>query len=509
MSTVFPVNGRYKTNERLSSHRAEAVFERWEKQMDRNQQIQNRIIADLAEGVMVIRFDGVIEFVNEAALSILQKKSEELVGLSFARAFFTSVNNDVFIQCVMDAVYKKAGSIERYVPYNTGESIRQLRIVSSFMKDGEDTIAIVLVLSDITELSELRDAVQAMETIRNLNQQLELRNRLLQETFGRYLSDDIVREILEAPGGWKLGGQKRELTILMSDLRGFTAMSERMKPKDLIDMLNHYFAEMYEEITRYHGTLIEFLGDGMLVIFGAPVATDTHAADAVAAAIGMQKRMPALNRWNVKHGYEPLGMGIGINTGSVILGNIGSERRTKYGVLGAAVNLAGRIESFTTAGQILISPDTRSAIREELEIGEILSVSPKGVSGKIALAAVVGIGAPYSVKLEEPTHSELRDLDTPVSVSYMILEDKLVESAKRSGAILAISDEEAVFRTEEALSLFQNLCLEIGGSLYAKVKETDGKTSRICFTGKPPCFQQWMEQALAASRPGPEEDRRT
>ena len=108
MSTVFPVNGRYKTNERLSSHGAEAVFERWEKQMDRNQQIQNRIIADLAEGVMVIRFDGVIEFVNEAALSILQKKSEELVGLSFARAFFTSVNNDVFIQCVMDAVYKKS-----------------------------------------------------------------------------------------------------------------------------------------------------------------------------------------------------------------------------------------------------------------------------------------------------------------------------------------------------------------------------------------------------------------
>ena len=88
--------------------------------MDRNQHIQNRIIADLSEGVMVIRFDGVIEFVNDAALTILHKKAETLVGLTFARAFFTDVNNDVFIQCMMDAVYEKAGSIECYAPYNTG-----------------------------------------------------------------------------------------------------------------------------------------------------------------------------------------------------------------------------------------------------------------------------------------------------------------------------------------------------------------------------------------------------
>ena len=228
----------------------------------------------------------------------------------------------------------------------------------------------------------------------------------------------------------------------MSDLRGFTAMSERMKPKDLIDMLNHYFTEMYEEITRYRGTLIEFLGDGMLVIFGAPTTTDTHASDAVAAAIGMQKRMPALNRWNEEHGYEPLGMGIGINTGSVILGNIGSERRTKYGVLGAAVNLTGRIESYTTAGQILISPDTREAIREELEIGETIYVSPKGVTGKIALFEIIGIGDPYSIRLEEDVSCELQTTDNPVPVSYMVLEDKAVDDEEQNALILALSEKE-------------------------------------------------------------------
>ena len=110
----------------------------------------------------------------------------------------------------------------------------------------------VLVISDITELTELRDAVRAAQTIRGLNRQLELRNRVLQETFGRYLSDDIVREILDSPEGWRLGGHRQRLTILMSDLRGFTAISERMEPQDLISMLNHYFSEMYEEIERFH-----------------------------------------------------------------------------------------------------------------------------------------------------------------------------------------------------------------------------------------------------------------
>ncbi|MBQ3374047.1 MAG: PAS domain-containing protein [Oscillospiraceae bacterium] len=467
--------------------------------MDREQQIQNRIISDLSEGVMVIRFDGVVEYVNDAALTILHKKPEDLIGLSFARAFFTDVNNDTFIQCALDVIYRKARRHECYVPYNTGETTRQLRIVSSYLTDGDTATGIIFVISDITELEELRDAVKAMETIRGLNQQLEMRNQLLQETFGRYLSDDIVREILEAPDGWKLGGQKRKLTVLMSDLRGFTAMSERMRPKDLIDMLNHYFGEMYEEIMRYHGTLIEFLGDGMMVIFGAPAATDTHAADAVAAAVGMQKRMPALNLWNVEHGYEPLGMGIGINTGSVILGNIGSERRTKYGVLGAVVNLAGRIESYTTAGQILISPDTRKAIREKLEIGETIHVSPKGVTGKIALSEVIGIGDPYGVRLEESFSCELQTLETPVPVSYMVLEDKAVDDEEQNAVILALSEAEAVLETDVPLVPYQNLCLEIGGSLYVKVKETDGTRSRIYFTAKPPCFKAWMEQAVAVA----------
>ena len=210
--------------------------------MERQEIIQSSIVRDLAEGVMVIGSDGIIEAINKAALQIVERKREDLVGKNFALAFFTEDENDAFVQTVLDAVYERGRQQESYLPFRIGETVKQLRIVSSYLRDGKEIIGVILVISDITELVELRDAIQAMKTIQNLNRQLELRNRVLQETFGRYLSDEIVSEILDSPEGWKLGGQKRTLTVMMSDLRGFTAMSERMQPQDLITMLNHYFS---------------------------------------------------------------------------------------------------------------------------------------------------------------------------------------------------------------------------------------------------------------------------
>lgn len=463
--------------------------------MEKQVFIHNRIIEDMSEGVLTIGFDGIVESANRAALTIMEKESGELVGLSFARVFLTDERNDAFVQCVLDAVYGKGQGQEGYAVYQGRESLKHLRIVSSYLRDGETPVGVVLVISDITELTELRDAVRAAQTIRGLNRQLELRNRVLQETFGRYLSDDIVREILDSPEGWRLGGHRQRLTILMSDLRGFTAISERMEPQDLISMLNHYFSEMYEEIERFHGTLIEFVGDGMLVIFGAPVKTETHAADAVAAALGMQRRMKEVKRWNAERGFEPLSMGIGINTDDVILGNIGSERRTKYGVLGPAVNLAGRIESYTTGGQVLISPGTRAAIRNELRIRQTLCVSPKGIKGEISLYDVVGIGAPYGIETER-SEEEPQALLEPVPVRFGLLEGKQVKKSGLEGRLLAWSETGAVLETAEELELFDNLSLDIGESLYAKVTEREGGRCRITFTAKPPCFSVWAETLM-------------
>lgn len=166
------------------------------------------------------------------------------------------------------------------------------------------------------------------EDINRLNSQLESQNRLLSETFGRYLSDEIVRRILNNPGGLELGGVKKTLTIMQSDLRGFTAMSERMPADRLITMLNYYIARMTECISRHHGTIIDFIGDGIMVIFGAPRQSVNHASDAIAAAIDMECHMDEVNAWNEANGFPEFKMGIGISTGEVIVGNISCERHS-------------------------------------------------------------------------------------------------------------------------------------------------------------------------------------
>ena len=464
--------------------------------MEHQELIQTRALSDMSEGVLAIRFDGVVELANDAAVQILARRKEDLVGKPFAMSFFADEENDAFAQCVLDAIYDKTQGHERYVPYSAEGKVKQLRVVSSFLREGGEAVGVVLVLSDITELTEMRDAVKAMERIRGLNQQLEIRNRLLQETFGRYLSDDIVKEILEAPDGLKLGGQKHELTILMSDLRGFTMMCSHMEPQDLIAMLNHYFSEMYEAISRWKGTVIEFLGDGMLVIFGAPISTERHAANAVAAAVEMQQRMRSVNAWNAQRGYPELAMGIGVNTDEVVLGNIGSERRTKYGVIGAAVNLTGRIESYTTEGQIIISPSTRARIAEALTVEQEIPAAPKGVEGTVTLTAVSGIGGDYDLQLFRDEQPPL-PLPAPAEIGFRVLEGKHLDGSARRGALRAISAQQAVLETDAPLRPYDNLCLDVCGGLYAKV--TDGEAPRFTlrFTGKPEGFAAWLESLSA------------
>lgn len=430
--------------------------------------IHKSIMQDMTEGVMTIGLDGVITYVNPAASSILGISSEALIGKKFVQCFFENPDNDDFNQTILDAVYDSAVTHKNIVSYDTGSVTRQLHVTTSYLHDAGKKVGVIVVLSDISELTELRDAVKAMRQIQYLNSQLQLRNKLLNETFGRFLSDEIVRQLLDTPDGLMLGGKKRTLTIMMSDLRGFTAMSEQMDPQSLIAMLNHYLGAMTDVIQRYNGTIIEFIGDGILAVFGAPLASDHHASDAVAAAVAMQMQMDNINEWNQERDFPVLEMGIGINTGEVIVGNIGSEKRTKYGVVGSHVNLCGRIESYTVGGQILISPQTRSMISCDLDVVQELEVYPKGVKGALILSQVTGIGKPYGLSCSVPSRQEeMRSVHIPVE--FKRITDKHCSDAVFEGILTAINGKNAILKTQVPIRLFENISLCADNDVFCKV----------------------------------------
>jgi adenylate cyclase len=339
-------------------------------------------------------------------------------------------------------------------------------------------------------------------TLAAKNVELARAHELVRRAFGRYVSEEIAASILQSPEGLELGGEEREVSILMSDLRGFTALASRLKPPEVIGFLNVYLEGMVDVIARYEGTIDEIIGDAIMVIFGAPVATSDHAEKAVACALAMQLAMEDVNRRLVEKGAAELEMGIGVHTGCVIVGNIGSERRTKYAAVGSNVNLAGRIESFTSGRQVLISESTRAQIKALLRIDAQFTVEPKGAKGTLQLFEIGSIGEPYNLSL--PSRStNLPDLPRPLPVRFTVLEEKFAGRTMQSGQFTAASDCEASLHSESSLIPLCNLKITMestaagnpGGELYAKVSAAEGNSRngiRLRFTSVSPELKTWL-----------------
>lgn len=210
-------------------------------------------------------------------------------------------------------------------------------------------------------------------------QQLERNEKFIRATFGRYLSDEIVTDILERPEGLKLGGDLRRVSILMSDIRGFTTLSEQLAPNQVVTLLNRYLAAMTDIIMAHHGTIDEFIGDAILAVFGAPLEGEDDADRAVNCAQEMQRAMADINEQNRAQGLPEIESAIAINTGDVIAGNIGSERRSKYGFVGHPMNVTSRIEDVTRGGEILISDSTLQSLKGEYTLGASRELNVKGI----------------------------------------------------------------------------------------------------------------------------------
>jgi class 3 adenylate cyclase len=212
----------------------------------------------------------------------------------------------------------------------------------------------------------------------------------IRETFGTYLSGEVVTEILASPKGVKLGGEMREMTILVSDLRGFTSATEGMEASKIVELINRYLEKMTDIIVSHEGTIDEFTGDGILVFFGAPRLISDHTRRAVLCALEMQESMKELNNENLSMGLPRLEMGIGINCGKLVVGNMGSEKRKKYGAVGRPIIAAFRLEEKTRPGEIVVTQAVKEKLGDELQIGPTWSDSLKGI-GNTAIYQVIGM----------------------------------------------------------------------------------------------------------------------
>jgi adenylate cyclase len=344
---------------------------------------------------------------------------------------------------------------------------------------------------------------QAMGEITRLARELEKRNRFIQHTFGRYLSDEVVSSILETPEGLRLGGEKRTVTLLMSDLRGFTALAERLTAEQVVRLLNNYLGGMADVITRYQGIIDEFIGDAIMALFGAPTDREDDAERATACAVAMQLAMSGVNEKNRRDGLPEVEMGVAVNTGEVIVGNIGSETRAKYGVVGTHVNLTSRIQSFTLGGQVLISDATYRAAPRTIQVGQSLQLHPRGFQEPIVVHDLAGVAGRHGLVLPR-ADDVLCPLRWPVPVGFSILHGEQVTAAESEGRLVQASEKAAQMLCDPAPPPLSNLRVrartregaEVPGEVYAKVVGAAPGGVHIRFTSYAPELARLLRETL-------------
>lgn len=342
-------------------------------------------------------------------------------------------------------------------------------------------LMVVFAVISIVVYRYIHEEREKMESLRQRD--------FIRQTFGRYLSREVVEELLGSPGGLELGGESREVTFLVSDLRGFTALSMKLSPQEVINILNRYLGRMVEVIRQYKGTLNEIEGDGILTFFGAPLVSKDDHERAVACAIEMQNAMGDVNAEQKRLKLPELSMGIGLNTGEVIVGNIGSEERAKYSAIGSPINTAYRVESYTVGGQILISPTTYEKVKPLVQVRGTMEVRFKGIEQRVTLYDVGGMEGEYQIALPEKEVCTFIKVEPPIPITCLSLEGKTVSETSISGYITHFGGSAADVSMEQPLEVRSNLKIlfvseEASGlsEVYAKVmsvEPSDPKSSKF------------------------------
>jgi len=357
------------------------------------------------------------------------------------------------------------------------------------------TIGVMRVAGGDLSLSlPVRSRDEVGQLTRAFNQMLDgLRQRdFIRSAFGRYVSPEVAKALLESPGGLRFGGEKRVVTVLMSDLRGYTRFAERGDPAMVMDVLNGFLGQMTDIIIEHGGTINEFIGDAIFAVFGAPLEHPDHAERAAACALAMQRAMAGINQEHAVSGRPQFEMGIGVNTGEAVVGNIGSEQRAKYAIVGSAVNVAARVEGATVGGQVFITEATYDRIRNIAEVTGPIPLDAKGLSEPLALYDLRSLRGRFAQAGADD--ADTREIDVSLPMTCRVIDGKVIRQESIDGVVVRIPRHELGARLASPLQPLTNVRLRLRYSehgpdsedIYGKIVRADGdgaeRLSRIHLT---------------------------
>ena len=311
---------------------------------------------------------------------IRRRQAQEKVARFKNRVHFT--DQMVLIGCGIAVVYWLLDSIVAIFLSSEGPVLE--RVLGADMQDVW-TRLIVLCLFVIFGSHAQFTINERREVAKKLEQ-----DRITRERFQRLLSPDLAEMVVSGQLNVEKGGISRVATVMFIDIRGFTAMSERTPPAEMLQMLNEYFEMVVDAVFRYEGTVDKFMGDEIMVIWGAPVVHQDDPIRAVRTALDIRKRLERFNRKRAQENRQAVKIGIGINTGAVVAGYIGSSLTMSYSVIGDTVNTASRLCAAAKAGQIFIAQNTHAHLGKRFDVVEIEPVKAKGKFEPVRVYEVVG-----------------------------------------------------------------------------------------------------------------------
>jgi len=398
---AFPI---FDANGNLSSIIEYALDISDRKQAEEKLRISEERFMQIAEAseewIWEVDIDGLFSYASPVVEKILGWKPSEIVGKKHFYDLFAPDSKEQLKKAAFE-IFSKRKSFRRFTNVNAHRNGNHVILETSglpILDKDENLLGYRGVDTDVTE------RIRAEEALKKAHDDLERRveertaelrkiydeRTFIRDTFGAYLSDEVATEILKSPEGVKLGGETREMTILVSDLREFSAITESMEASQIVQIINSYHEKMIPIVMRHEGTVDEFIGDGILAFFGAPRILPDHPRRAVACALEMHAAMEELNKENPVFGLPQIEMGIGISTGHLVVGSIGTDKRRKYGAVGSPINVAFRLEEKARPGEILITEGVKDKLGKTLKIGSHWNESLKGI-GKTAIYRVIGM----------------------------------------------------------------------------------------------------------------------